>query len=192
MEKVQVPAEEGNLGARRRTALALLGVSLLAGCASRPPVRTGASWPESAGMDQPPVRATGGLNFNPDERELAVAQAMLLVNTPYTYGGNTPQGGFDCSGLIYYVFRHVTGDQRLPRSTAQWAAATVPVGSRPPERGDLVFFNTNGRPFSHMGLFVGGNEFVHAPSTGGMVHKTSLSNRYFARRYLGARSAFSA
>lgn len=192
MEKVQVPIEDEVQGTRRRAALALLGASLLAGCASRPAVRTETGWSEPDVVNSPPARAAGGLNFDPGERELAVAQAMLLVNTPYTYGGNTPQGGFDCSGLIYYVFRHVTGDQRLPRSTAQWAAATVPVGNHQLERGDLVFFNTNGRPFSHMGLFVGGNEFVHAPSTGGMVHKTSLSNRYFARRYLGARSAFSA
>lgn len=170
---------------RRRLTLALIGAGLLAGCASRPAIRPAPGWSESG-----PAPASGGLNFDPSERELAVAQAMLLVNTPYTYGGNTPQGGFDCSGLIYYVFQHVTGDRRLPRTTAQWAEATVPVSNRQLERGDLVFFNTDGRPYSHMGMFVGDNQFVHAPSTGGMVHKTSLSNVYFARRYDGARRAF--
>lgn len=191
METTRVCADTAALWGGRRAALALIGAGLLAGCASGPVVRSAGDRPEPD-VATPPVRMTGGLDFDPSEREVAVAQAMLLVNTPYTYGGNTPQGGFDCSGLIYYVFQHVTGDRRLPRSTAQWAAATVPVGNQQLERGDLVFFNTNGRPFSHMGLFVGGNEFVHAPSTGGTVRRTSLSNVYFARRYLGARSAFAA
>ncbi|MFD2379400.1 C40 family peptidase [Ottowia pentelensis] len=116
---------------------------------------------------------------------------MLLVNTPYTYGGNTPRGGFDCSGLIQYVIRQVSGENRLPRSTAQWAAASVPVPDEQMQRGDLVFFNT-GAPFSHMGLYVGGEQFVHAPSTGGTVRKVSLDNRYFAARYMGARRVFAA
>jgi cell wall-associated NlpC family hydrolase len=191
MEATQVYSRDKAQLERRRLALALIGIGLLAGCASRPPVRSASSWPEPSPAPGPAPIA-GGLNFDPSERELAVAQAMLLVNTPYTYGGNTPQGGFDCSGLIYYVFQHVTGDRRLPRTTAQWADATVPVSNRQAERGDLVFFNTTGRPFSHMGLFVGDGEFVHAPSTGGMVHKTRLSNPYFARRYQGARRAFAA
>lgn len=133
------------------------------------------------------------LDLDPAEREAAVAQAMLLVNTPYTYGGNTPQGGFDCSGLIQYVFNQLTdGARRLPRSTAQWAAASVPVAEAQLQRGDLVFFNTSGTPFSHMGLYVGGEQFVHAPSTGGMVRKAALTERYFATRYLGARRVFAA
>ncbi|WOP17027.1 C40 family peptidase [Ottowia sp. SB7-C50] len=93
---------------------------------------------------------------------------MLLVNTPYRYGGNTPEGGFDCSGLVHYVFGQVAArGARLPRSTAQWAAATLPVDEARLQRGDLVFFNTSGAAFSHMGIYVGGGQFVHAPSTGG-------------------------
>lgn len=189
MEVTQVCSDEQVQLRRRCLTVTLLGVGLLAGCASRPVVQPAPTWREPSAA---PAPVAGGLNFNPDERELAVAQAMLLVNTPYTYGGNTPQGGFDCSGLISYVFLHVTRDRRLPRTTAQWAAATEPVRNRPPEPGDLVFFNTTGRPYSHMGLYVGRNEFVHAPATGGRVHQTSLSNIYFARRYDGARSAFAA
>ena len=102
------------------------------------------------------------------------------------------QGGAD-------HFQAVAGGQqvggavpRLPRSTAQWAAATVPVDDARMQRGDLVFFNTTGAPFSHMGLYVGGEQFVHAPSSGGTVRKDSLSSRYFATRYLGARRVFAA
>ena len=179
----------------RRTALALGLAALLAGCASAPapraPMATAAPGRREPAMPAPPTQAP--LNLDPAEREGAVAQAMLLVNTPYTYGGNTPRGGFDCSGLIQYVFQQVTGGtRRLPRSTAQWAASTVPVQDAQMQRGDLVFFNTTGTPFSHMGLLVGDEQFVHAPSSGGIVRKASLDNRYFATRYLGARRVFAA
>ncbi|WP_293188875.1 C40 family peptidase [Ottowia sp.] len=183
---------------RRRLALALLAAGWLAGCASRPASRTsagGAVGTGGGGVRRAPAVPTPPslppLNLDPAEREGAVANAMLLVNTPYTYGGNTPQGGFDCSGLIQYVFQQVTGGtRRLPRSTAQWAASTVPVQDAQMQRGDLVFFNTTGTPFSHMGLLVGDEQFVHAPSSGGIVRKASLDNRYFATRYLGARRVF--
>lgn len=184
------PIESG-----RRAALALLAASLLAGCASRPASRASGpasyAWRGRGGTPAAPTLPP--LNLDPAEREGAVAQAMLLVNTPYTYGGNTPRGGFDCSGLIQYVFRQVGGTAtRLPRTTAQWAAATVPVDDAQIQRGDLVFFNTTGARFSHMGLYVGGELFVHAPSSGGTVRRASLGNRYFASRYQGARRVFAA
>ena len=119
---------------------------------------------------------------------------MLLVNTPYRYGGNTPEGGFDCSGLVAYVLQAVAtpASRRLPRSTAQWAAASVPVDEAALQRGDLVFFNTTGASFSHMGIFVGQGQFVHAPSTGGTVRKDAVGSRYFGPRYMGARRVFAA
>lgn len=183
----------------RRAALALLSAGLLAGCASRPLPRASTSATASGGAvtrrapvaPVPPTQTP--LALDPAAREAAVAQALLLINTPYTYGGNTPQGGFDCSGLMQYVFQQVGGAAtRLPRSTAQWAAATLPVDEARLARGDLVFFNTTGAPFSHMGLYVGGEQFVHAPSSGGTVRKDSLASRYFATRYQGARRVFAA
>jgi len=140
---------------------------------------------------QPTERRASHLALDAAEREAAVAQAMLVVNTPYRYGGNTPAGGFDCSGLVQYVFNSI-GGTRLPRSTEQWAAASAPIPEGGRQRGDLVFFNTTGKPWSHMGIYVGNGQFVHAPSTGGTVRKDSLSNRYFAPRYLGTRSVFAA
>lgn len=174
--------------ATRRGALLLLGTGLLAGCASSPKV---AVVPQAGGQS---LAAAGhGLGLNPAGRELAVAQALLLVNTPYRWGGNTPQGGFDCSGLITYVFRQVAaGERALPRTTAQWAAATSALPRAGLARGDLVFFNTSGARYSHMGLYVGDSTFVHAPSSGGTVHQTNLANRYFAARFTGARRVFAA
>ena len=184
--------------AQRRHLLAALAVgALLAGCASRRPapaargrVAPGGSVARRA-PSQPVPPSQTPLALHPAGREASVAQAMLLVNTPYRYGGNTPEGGFDCSGLVHYVYAQVAaGAARLPRSTAQWAAATTPVSEAALQRGDLVFFNTTGTPFSHMGIYVGGDQFVHAPSTGGTVRRDRLDNRYFAPRYLGARSVF--
>ena len=176
--------------ARRHAALTLAATALLAsGCASKPRPSARRTAPSA-----PAARGGGSaLGIPSSQREAAVAQTLLLVNTPYTYGGNTPQGGFDCSGLIQYVFRQIGGSQTpLPRTTAQWAAAAVPVPQSQLQRGDLVFFNTTGAPFSHMGLYVGSGQFVHAPSSGGTVRKARLDNVYFAPRYLGARRVFAA
>ena len=118
----------------RRAALALLSAGLLAGCASRPAPRAtagGGAVARGAPADPVPPAQTP-LALDPAEREGAVAQALLLINTPYTYGGNTPQGGFDCSGLIHYVFPQVGGAvPRLPPSTVARAAA--PVAGEPPQ-----------------------------------------------------------
>jgi cell wall-associated NlpC family hydrolase len=178
----------------RRWALGL-GAALalaLAGCGSAPRRSAGRAPPAST-----PVPATQPpLDLDPAWREAAVALAMLVINTPYTFGGNTPQGGFDCSGLVAYVFNQVAGGalvaRRLPRSTAQWAAASVPVDEAALQRGDLVFFNTTGATFSHMGIYVGQGQFVHAPSTGGTVRKDAVASRYFGPRYQGARRVFAA
>ena len=192
--QVQVLSPIGNA----RRALALAAVAAMAGCASRQPARapagggTASAGPRTPPSPVPPTQAV--LDLDPSAREASVAQAMLLVNTPYRYGGNTPEGGFDCSGLVSYVFHSVAVNppRRLRRSTAQWAAATQPVGEAALQRGDLVFFNTTGAAFSHMGIFVGNGQFVHAPSTGGTVRKDAVGSRYFGPRYMGARRVFAA
>jgi cell wall-associated NlpC family hydrolase len=173
---------------RRRCALGLgAGLALvLAGCGSGP--RRVGGWRTPVPATQTP------LDLDPGGREAAVAQAMLLINTPYSYGGNTPRGGFDCSGLVSYVFGQIAAGtpaaRRLPRSTAQWAAVSRPVDEAALQRGDLVFFNTTGATFSHMGIYVGEGQFVHAPSTGGIVRKEPVAGRYFGPRYQGGRRVF--
>lgn len=173
------------LGPVRRQWLALAGWSLaagtalgLAGCGSSPKTR-----PATTVAPRPALALPG------EHREALLARAMLVVNTRYTYGGNTPEGGFDCSGLIQYAVGGVS-TQRLPRTTAQWAAASSPVALGNLQRGDFVFFNTSGARHSHMGIFVGGGQFVHAPSTGGTVQRVRMDNPYFAKRFTEARSVF--
>lgn len=197
VEVARAMHEPATAGGARRVLLLSAVVALLAGCASRPARQGSASGSGSTARRSPPAPVPASqppLELNPLGREAAVARAMLVVNTPYTYGGNTPDGGFDCSGLVHYVFSQQAAEdgasRRLPRSTAQWAAATQPVDESQLQRGDLVFFNTTGRAFSHMGIYVGQGQFVHAPSTGGTVRKEPVGGRYFGPRYLGARRPF--
>ncbi|MBB4817614.1 cell wall-associated NlpC family hydrolase [Pseudomonas alcaligenes] len=115
-------------------------------------------------------------------------RALGLVGTPYRYGGNTPDSGFDCSGLIGYVYRDAAGIS-LPRSTRELIAMRVPtIGMNALQSGDLVFFATNGGgQVSHAGIYVGEGRFVHAPSSGGTVRLDSLSNSYWQKNYLNAK-----
>jgi len=113
-------------------------------------------------------------------------EAMSLVGVPYRWGGNTPEGGFDCSGLVQYVVARATSIQ-LPRTTADMSRYGEPVQPEGIAAGDLVFFNTTGRPHSHVGIYVGKLRFVNAPSTGGTVRLDSLENTYWGSRFDGIR-----
>ncbi len=114
-------------------------------------------------------------------------RAIGLVGTPYRWGGNTPQSGFDCSGLIVFVFREVAGVS-LPRTVQEiYALDFADVPRDRLQGGDLVFFHTAGRGVSHIGIYVGQDRFVHAPNEGGTVRLDYLSNPYWDRRYSGAR-----
>jgi cell wall-associated NlpC family hydrolase len=196
------PSVHGVQSPRRRWLLAGAAAAGLAACSSGSARRDAAPADATTSTGVPPSRGNQAatqppLALNPAAREEVVARAMLLINTPYTYGGNTPRGGFDCSGLVQYVIGQSLLDdtrtlRRLPRSTAQWAAATNPVNDGALQRGDLVFFNTTGAAFSHMGIYVGQGQFVHAPSSGGTVRKEAVASRYFGPRYIGARSVFAA
>ena len=113
-------------------------------------------------------------------------RALGLVGTPYRYGGNTPEGGFDCSGLVGFVFREAAGLQ-LPRTTSalmQMRAAPVPRERLRP--GDLVLFRTEGGS-GHVGIYVGEGRFVHAPSAGGTVRIDRLALPYLSRARAGGR-----
>lgn len=133
---------------------------------------------------QPPV----GSSVHYGGADDVLFRALGLVGTPYRYGGNTPDGGFDCSGLIGFVYRDAAGIS-LPRSTRELIVMRTPKVRRDAlKSGDLVFFATNGgRNVSHAGIYVGEGRFVHAPSSGGTVRLDSLDNSYWQRAYLDAK-----
>lgn len=151
----------------------LLAVAVLSGCAG------------PGGRDiRHPIR-----EVPQHHRQEVVLTALGLMGSPYRYGGSEPAQGFDCSGLVNYVYRQVTGTT-LPRSTREQAAASRRISRRDLRAGDLVFFNTLGRPHSHVGIYIGEGQFVNAPSSGGRVRIDSMDNPYFSSRFDSARTVF--
>lgn len=189
------PAPASPAMRRRMLLLGVPAAVLLAGCASRP-ASNGSQASADPTRRRPAGAPDGGvvpinLGLSGELRDTLYARVMMVVNTPYTYGGNTPEGGFDCSGLIQYAMAGIT-TRKLPRTTSQWAGVSAPIDRSDLQRGDFVFFNTLGGRYSHMGIYAGGNQFVHAPSSGGVVRTVSLTNPYFAKRFTEARTVFDA
>lgn len=114
-----------------------------------------------------------------------VEKAMDFLGIRYRRGGSTPESGFDCSGFVSHVFREL--GTRLPRSSREISHSGEAVSKNELQPGDLVFFNTMRRAFSHVGIYLGNNQFVHAPASGGAVRIDDLRERYWGKRYNGAR-----
>jgi len=150
------------------------------------PVRAGEAT-ESAPSDpgrisQPPTAASAAWR---GAQDLAIF-ALGLVGVDYRFGGSTPVTGLDCSGLVRYVFQQVMG-VTLPRTAREMARLGRSVAHADLQAGDLVFFNTRRAAYSHVGIYLGDERFVHAPSPGGGVEIVALSERYWHERYNGAR-----
>lgn len=112
--------------------------------------------------------------------------ALSLTGTPYKYGGHSPETGFDCSGFVGHVFQQVLGIS-LPRSAHEINRLGQPIAKDELRPGDLVFYNTLKRTFSHIGIYLGDNRFVHAPRKGGGIRVESMLEGYWRKRFNGAR-----
>lgn len=112
--------------------------------------------------------------------------ALDLIGIRYKWGGNTPETGLDCSGLVRYVFQQVTG-VTLPRTAKDMSRLGTEVAATDLQPGDLVFFNTRRFAFSHVGIYLGDNQFVHAPRRGREVEVATLDSGFWKRRFDGAR-----
>ena len=115
-----------------------------------------------------------------------IDNAMQLIGVRYRWGGNTPTSGLDCSGFVRYVFNDTFGFL-LPRKSAQMSKVGLEVSKDELKPGDLVFFNTMRHAFSHVGIYVGENKFIHAPSKGKTIRVDDLNQAYWVKRYNGAR-----
>ena len=129
---------------------------------------------------------------SPAAREKAndvVIYALGLVETGYRFGGKNPDAGLDCSGMVSYVFKQAAGMSLKGSAVdiARQGRTIERVALRP---GDLVFFNTTGTPYSHVGIYIGDQRFVHAPSNGGKVRTESLSSGWFSARIEATRTYF--
>lgn len=158
--------------------LSVLIFLLLAGCAQLPPTLPASRPPAAA--SSPPASEKG---------QDIVLYALGLIDTGYRFGGKNPEAGLDCSGMVSHVFARAAGI-KLAGSAADIARRGRSIGFGQLRPGDLVFFNTLGKPYSHVGIYIGDGRFVHAPKTNGKVRLESLQHGYFAARLEAARSYF--
>ncbi|HEY4318993.1 MAG TPA: C40 family peptidase [Herbaspirillum sp.] len=155
---------------------------------------TTAAWSyEAVPVQAPQTRAQKALSTLQDmadhvtskTSDLAV-EAMSMIGIKYRYGGNTPETGLDCSGLVRYVFKAALGTD-LPRTAAEISRVGEKIDSHDLQPGDLVFYNTLRRGFSHVGIYLGDSKFIHSPSAGGEVRIESMNIAYWKKRFSGAR-----
>ena len=132
-----------------------------------------------AQMDQ--VRQSVG-----DTASDLVVNAMTFLGVPYRRGGTSASTGFDCSGFVRSMFEQTVG-KVLPRRASEQAAVTEKIDKQDLKPGDLVFFNTMRQTFSHVGIYVGDNKFIHSPRPGKQVKVEDMRDAYWERRFTGAR-----
>lgn len=153
-------------------------VPLLFGCASSPrPTVADAS--------------SGNASYpnNPTKRQDVVMQAMAMLDRNYVYGGKRLHTGFDCSGLVSFVYKESAGIS-LRGNAAQMANITQPIDASQAHPADLVFFNTLGSPFSHVGIYIGSGKFIHAANEKTGVTVERLNHVYWSKRFEGYRTMF--
>jgi len=159
------------------TILAILAALALAACGtpgSRPEAPAGT-------ITQPRAASEKG-------NEIAF-YALGLIDTGYRFGGKNPEAGLDCSGMVSYIYDRAVG-LKVHGSAADIARRGRPIAREALRPGDLVFFNTRNRAYSHVGIYLGDDRFVHAPSTNGRVRIDALGDRYYAQRFEAARTFF--
>jgi len=158
-----------------RSALACLLLAVLAACTSAPPT-----------PEKPPEPTR--IEYSETGQEIAI-YALGLIDTGYRFGGKNPAAGLDCSGMVSYIYNKSAGI-KLVGSAADMARKGRSVERKRLRPGDLVFFNTRNASFSHVGIYIGDDRFVHAPSSNGRVRIDPLSATYYAQRYEAARRYF--
>ncbi len=160
-------SERENNRSVRKIALGLVlcVIAAAVGCAHAPTAKVNGHYSQSAG-------------------DKAADTALTMIGRPYKFKGDTP-GGFDCSGLVRYSY--LTAGMDVPHGTDYLRTVTRSVGLSHARKGDLLFFDQSGKKYSHVGIYVGDSQFVHAPSTGGAVRRESLTDPYWKKHYLDTR-----
>ena len=159
----------------------LVFLSAVSGCSSFRPSPSVPVQPEIR-VDTRPTRET----VPRVQRSEALLQTLLSLGIDYRSGGRSPVSGFDCSGLVAHVYLQAYG-LKLPHNTRKQSETGVPVSLAELEPGDLVFYDTLNRPYSHVGIYLGDGRFVHAPKSGTRVRVESLTSAYWSQRFNGAR-----
>ncbi len=150
--------------------------------------------PSPLHQDAPPLLSEAGLSLQLSQfRDVVstttsdlVLNAMGFLGVPYKRGGSSESTGFDCSGFVRATYERTLG-LVLPRRAAEQAQATMPIKKEELRPGDLVFFNTMRRTFSHVGIYLGDGKFIHAPRAGAKVRVEDMRQAYWTKRFNGAR-----
>jgi len=142
--------------------------------------------PEQTLIQRYTAKAQAATQVATHATQAALSQALDLLGIRYRMGGTTPENGFDCSGFVGHVFKEGLG-LILPRTAKEISQTGETIARDELKPGDLVFFNTMRRTFSHVGIYVGNNQFVHAPRAGGQVRIENMRDTYWAKRFNGAR-----
>lgn len=161
-----------------RSRLSAVLLVLLTACGSVPP-----------GPERRPDRAPVTRPEASDVGNEVMLFALGLIDTGYRFGGKNPDAGLDCSGMVSYIYKQAAA-VKVDGSAADIARKGRPIGRGELRPGDLVFFNTRNAPFSHVGVYIGDERFVHAPSSNGKVRIDRLSASYYAQRFEAARAYF--
>jgi cell wall-associated NlpC family hydrolase len=161
-----------------RLSIVMAAVAIALACSASSTANAAESAPVSAESAEP--RRSDSLAAE------IVLRALGLLGVNYRFGGNTVETGLDCSGLVRLVFQEAKG-LVLPRRAEEIGRAAQSIDPQQLAPGDLVFFNTLRRSFSHVGIYIGNNQFVHAPSSGGAVRVENMTQSYWAKRFDGAR-----
>jgi len=138
----------------------------LGACSSAPPRQ----------VYSPPAKSAAGA------QQTVLKTAYAVLGHPYRYGGRHPRQGFDCSGLVYYT--HQQAGVTLPRTSHAQFVASIPVSRQALLPGDLVFFRITRRKISHVGIYIGDDRFIHAPSSGKTVSTASMTDPYWEKRFV--------
>lgn len=176
----------------RQTFSYIVSISLLASllaCQNTPTASNSAS-KRPKKIATYPIRVDKINTRNPAQDKVSndvVLYGLGLLNIDYKSGGNNPESGLDCSGMISYIYKQAANID-LPHNAAQIANQTQEIDLDAIQAGDLVFFNTMNRPFSHVGLYIGEGRFIHAPRSNSSIQIANLNSPYFASRYHAARS----
>lgn len=161
----------------------VLGLALSTGARAAPVVDDLDNWLADKGLLSQIQQVRHSVNQKASE---LVVHAIGFLGVPYQRGGNTAETGFDCSGFVKAIYEQTIG-LVLPRRAEQQAAATQNIEQKDLVPGDLVFFNTMRRAFSHVGIYIGDGKFIHSPKPGSEVRVESLAAAYWNRRFDGAR-----
>ena len=149
---------------------------LVAACSSISPLPEPASQPKHIPRDLEKGREV-------------VLYSMGLIGIDYRFGGKNPESGLDCSGMVSYIYEKALGI-KLPHHAAQIARLGQEIEMTQIAPGDLVFFNTQNRPFSHVGIYIGDDRFIHAPNSNGKIRISNLKSGYYAQHLQAIRAFF--